>query len=108
MFLLYEKSNYWCPLNSSDLFVSSIRGFTQLEKEMNDTYLGRSSLYHIVISLIKKKSHWKFQTNGKKDKHFLVRVLSFLDRKYIYLLHGKYTEIPLHHVTSRYRELEKE
>ena len=93
---------------TTNLFVSSIRSYTQLEQEMIDTCLGKSSLYHMITSLIKKKPCWKFQINGLKEKKFFVRVLSFLDRKCMYLLYGQYTEIPLHQVTSRYKELEKE
>ena len=81
---------------TTDLFVSSIRSCTQLEHEMIDTCLGKSSLYHMIRSLIKKKPCWKFQINGLKEKKFFVRVLSFLDRKCMYLLYGQYTEIPLH------------
>ena len=76
---------------TTDLFVSSIRSCTQLEQEMIDTCLGKSSLYHMITSLIKKKPF-----KGLKEKKFFVRVLSFLDRKCMYLLYGQYTEIPLH------------
>ena len=40
---------------TTDLFVSSIRSCTLLEQEMIDTCLGRSSLYLMITSLIKKK-----------------------------------------------------
>ena len=49
-----------------------------------------------ITSLIKKKPCWKFQINGLKEKKFFVRVLTFLDRKCMYLLYGQYTEIPSH------------
>ena len=93
---------------TTDLFVSSIRSCTQLEQEMIDTCLGKSSLYHMITSLIKKKPCWKFQINGLKEKKFFVRVLSFLDRKCMYLLYGQYMKYLYVRVTFRYRELEKE
>ena len=93
---------------TTDLFVSSIRSCTQLEQEMIDTCLGKSSLYHMITSLIKKKPCWKFQINGLKEKKFFVRICPFLivnaciyftvnTLKYLYI-----------RVTSRYKELEKE